>query len=74
MKKRTTQTLLLVFSTLLLLVSVTVSAQGQPEPLRAANFSGVWNATTDQGEIRTQPKRELQSVSTACSCLSSLER
>src|SRR5687768_17177102 len=50
MMKKTTQTLLLAFSTLLLLVSVTVSAQGQPEPSNAANFTGVWNTVTDQGE------------------------
>jgi hypothetical protein len=49
-KKKTTQTLLLVFSTLLLLVSVTVSAQGQPAPSNASNFTGVWNTVTDKGE------------------------
>jgi hypothetical protein len=49
--KKTTQTMLLVFSTLVLLVSVTVSAQGQPgKPLGVANFTGVWNAVTDKGE------------------------
>jgi hypothetical protein len=48
--KKTTQTLLLVFSTLLLLVSVTVSAQGQPPASKAANFTGVWNIITDKGE------------------------
>jgi len=48
--KKTTQTLLLVFSTLLLIVSVTVSAQGQPEPSNSANSTGVWNTITDQGE------------------------
>jgi hypothetical protein len=48
--KKTTQTLLLVFSTLLLLVSVTVSVQGQPAPSKAANFTGVWNIITDKGE------------------------
>jgi hypothetical protein len=50
MMKKTTQTLLLVLSTLLLLVSVTVSAQGQPAPSNASNFTGVWNTTTDKGE------------------------
>jgi len=50
MMKKTAQTLLLVFSTLLLLVSVTVSAQGQPAPSNASNFTGVWNTTTDKGE------------------------
>ena len=53
MMKKTTQTLLLVFSTLLLLASVTVSAQGQPapgQPSNRANFTGVWNTITDQGE------------------------
>jgi len=48
MMKKTTQTLLLVFSTLLLLVSVTVSAQGQPS--NPPNFSGTWNTVTDKGE------------------------
>jgi hypothetical protein len=48
--KKTTQTLVLIFSTLLLLVSVTVSAQGQPEPSNPANFTGVWNTITDKGE------------------------
>jgi hypothetical protein len=50
-KKKTTQTLLLVLSPLLLLVSVRVSAQGQPgKPLGPANFTGVWNTITDKGE------------------------
>ena len=48
--KKTTQTLLLVLSTLLLLASVTVSAQGQPSPSNAPRFTGVWNVVTDQGE------------------------
>jgi hypothetical protein len=48
--KNTTQTLLLVLSTLLLLVSATVSAQGQPPSANNANFAGVWNTITDKGE------------------------
>ncbi|HEX6189734.1 MAG TPA: hypothetical protein VFZ40_16785 [Pyrinomonadaceae bacterium] len=48
--KKTTQPLLLVFGTLLLLVSVTVSAQGQPPNSNNANFTGVWNTITDKGE------------------------
>jgi hypothetical protein len=48
--KNKTQTLLLVFSTLLLLVSVTVRAQGQPPRSDAADFTGVWNIITDKGE------------------------
>ena len=48
--KKTTQTLLLVFSTLLLLASMTVSAQGQPSPPNAPRFTGVWNVITDKGE------------------------
>ncbi len=48
--KNTPQTLLLVLSTLLLLVSVTVSAQGQPPNPNNANFAGVWNTITDKGE------------------------
>jgi len=48
MMKKTTQTLLLVFSTLLLLGSVTVSAQGQPS--NRPNFTGTWNAVTDKGK------------------------
>ena len=48
MMKKTTQTLLLVFSTLLLLASVTVSAQGQPS--NRPNFTGTWNAVTDKGK------------------------
>jgi len=62
MMKKTTQTLLLVLSTLLLLVSVTPSAQGQPanrptprpdqDRLRgnAPSFSGMWNTVTDKGK------------------------
>ena len=54
MMKKTTQRLLLIFSTLLLLVSVTVSAQGQPAQDRrrgnAPNFGGVWNAVTGKGK------------------------
>jgi len=46
MMKKTTQNLLLAFSTLLLLVSVTGSAQGQIR----ANFSGTWNTVTDKGK------------------------
>ena len=45
MMKKTTQTLLLVLSTLLLLVSVTVSAHAQ-----AGDFSGNWNIVTDKGK------------------------
>ena len=48
MMKKTTQTLLLAFSTLLLLVSVTGSAQGQPS--YRPNFTGTWNAVTDKGK------------------------
>jgi hypothetical protein len=44
--KKTTQTLLLVFSTLLLIVSVTVSAHAQHPDY----FIGVWNTVTDKGE------------------------
>jgi hypothetical protein len=47
--KKTTQTLLLVFSTFLLLVSVTGSAQSQPAG-NPSNFTGVWNLITDKGE------------------------
>jgi hypothetical protein len=43
--KKTTQTLLLVFSTLLLLVTVTVSACAQ-----APDFTGTWNTVTDKGK------------------------
>jgi hypothetical protein len=43
--KKTTQSLLLVFSTLLLLVSVTVSAHAQ-----AGDFSGNWSVVTDKGK------------------------
>ena len=62
MMKKTTQTFLLVFSTLLLFVSVTGSAQGQPanrptpEPGQdrrrgnGASFSGTWNTVTDKGK------------------------
>jgi hypothetical protein len=46
MMKKTTQTLLLVFSTLLLLVSVTVSAHAQ----NLVKFACVWNTVTDKGE------------------------
>ena len=46
--KKKTQTLLLAFSTLLLLVSVTGSAQGQPS--YRPNFTGTWNAVTDKGK------------------------
>jgi len=48
--KKTTPSLLLVFCTLMLLVSVTVSAQGQPPNPNNANFTGVWNTITDKGE------------------------
>ena len=48
MMKKITQTLLLFFSTLLLLVSVTISAQGQPS--QTIGFTGVWNVITDKGE------------------------
>lgn len=37
-----------VFSTFLLLVSVTISAQGQPS--QTIGFTGVWNVITDKGE------------------------
>ncbi len=56
MKKKTTQTLLLIFSTLLLLVSVTVSAQGQPPQDRrrgnavSVSFAGTWDAITAKGK------------------------
>src|ERR1041384_5721895 len=53
MMKKTTQTLLLVFSTLLLLVFVTVSAQGYPAQTKRtdlSNFTGVWNTITGKGE------------------------
>ena len=53
MMKKTTQTLLLVFSTLLLLVSVTVSAQGHPAQTKRtdlSDFTGVWNTVTDKSE------------------------
>ncbi len=46
--KKSARTSLLVSSTLLLLISVTVSAQGQPS--NAPGFAGVWNVNTDQGE------------------------
>ena len=46
--KKTTQTWLPVLSTLLLLISVTQSAQGQPSS--TARFTGAWNVITDQGE------------------------
>ena len=45
MMKKTTQTFLLVFSTLLLLVSVTGSAQGQP----AHSFAGAWRGKFGDG-------------------------
>lgn len=49
--KKTTQTLLLVFSTLLLLVSVTVSAQAQPaQAPNSPNFNGTWNTVTGKGK------------------------
>src|SRR5437868_14579608 len=62
MMKKITQNLLLAFSTLLLLVSVTGSTQGQPTPrptpqpgqdrLRgnSPNFTGTWNTVTDKGK------------------------
>jgi hypothetical protein len=54
MMKKTTQNLLLVFSTLLLLVSVTGSAQGQPaQDRRRGNsfgFTGTWNTVTVKGK------------------------
>jgi hypothetical protein len=54
MMKKTTQTLLLVFSTLLLLVSVTGSAQGQPAQDRPRGkspaFTGTWNTITNKGK------------------------
>jgi hypothetical protein len=58
--KKKTQTLLLVFSTFLLFVSVTVRAQGQPATGSAqdrmrgnspvSNFTGTWNAVTGKGK------------------------
>jgi hypothetical protein len=56
--KKKTQTLPLVFSTFLLLVSVTVSAQGQPatgsaqDRLRGNSpvFTGTWNTVTGKGK------------------------
>ena len=54
MMKKTTQTLVLTFGTLLLLVSVTVCAQAQPAQDRirgdAPNFAGMWNAITSKGK------------------------
>lgn len=50
MKKKTAQTLLLIFSSLLLLVSVTVSAHAKSPPQDRANFTGVWNTVTSKGE------------------------
>jgi hypothetical protein len=47
--KKKTQTLLLVFSTLLLLVSVTGSAQDRRRG-NSPNFTGVWNTITNKGE------------------------
>jgi hypothetical protein len=53
MTKKATQTFLLVFSTLLLLVPVTVSAQGQPpqDRLRGNSpvFTGEWKTVTNKG-------------------------
>jgi hypothetical protein len=53
MMKKTTQIFLLVVSALVLLVSVTVSAQGQPAQDRrrgnAPDFTGEWNTVTDRG-------------------------
>jgi hypothetical protein len=49
--KKTTQTLLLVFSTLLLLVSVTVTTQAQPSQAPSSpNFNGTWNTVTGKGK------------------------
>jgi hypothetical protein len=61
--KKTTRTFLLVFSTLLLLVSVTGIAQGQPAPRPTpvpgqdrfrgnggGSFTGAWNTVTDKGK------------------------
>lgn len=45
--KKKTQTLFLVFSTLLLLVSVTGSAQAQSSP---PDFTGTWNVVTSKGK------------------------
>lgn len=54
MMKKKTQTFLLVFSTLLLLVSVTVSAQGQPAQDRqrgnSPTFTGDWKTVTGTGK------------------------
>lgn len=50
MKKKTTKTLLLIFSSLLLLVSVTASAHAKSQPQERANFGGVWNTVTSKGE------------------------
>jgi len=49
MKKKTTQTLLLIFSSLLLLVSVTVNAHAKGRPQSPRPFGGVWNTITDKG-------------------------
>jgi hypothetical protein len=54
MMKKTTQNLLLAFSTLLLLASVTGSAQGQPaQDQRRGNspsFAGTWKTVTPKGK------------------------
>src|SRR3954469_23269291 len=52
MKRKSTQTLLLVFSSLLLLFSVTVSAQGQPaqDQSYTPDFSGDWETVTSTGK------------------------
>lgn len=50
MKKKTTQTLLLIFSSLLLLVFITVNAYAKGQPQERANFTGVWNTVTGKGE------------------------
>jgi hypothetical protein len=47
--KKKTQTLLLVFSTLLLLASVTVCAQDRRRG-NSSNFTGTWNTITNKGE------------------------
>jgi hypothetical protein len=50
MKKKTTKTLLLIFSSLLLLVFVTVNAHAKGRTQERANFGGVWNTVTSKGE------------------------
>jgi len=70
MMRKTTQTLLLVLSTLLLLVSVTASAQGQATPRptprpdqdrrrgNSPSFTGTWNTVTDKGKTIVMTLRQ----------------